>query len=421
MTKYQSELMTTLVDRGFLYQCTDEEALDKAAFEDVVTGYIGFDCTAPSLHVGSLVQIMMLRHLQRAGGRPIVLLGGGTTKIGDPSLKDKTRPILTDDIIDENKKGIKQVFSKFINFEGPNAAILVDNADWLDGLGYIKFLRDVGSLFTINRMITMETVKRRLENELPMTFLEFNYPLLQSYDFVELFRRYGCTLQLGGSDQWGNITTGVDLSRRMENAACYGFTTPLITTASGGKMGKTAEGAVWLNSDPSFGDDYFRTPYEYWQFWRNTDDADVGKFMKLFTDLPLIEIVKYEDMEGADINTAKIRLANEATAMLHGEEAAKKAEATAKETFEKGGAAAGLPTVDIRSSELDGLGILAATVMLGLASSNGEARRHIKGGALKINDIKVDSHERQIVKDDVVEGVVKISVGKKKHALLKPI
>ena len=421
MSKYQSELMTTLVDRGFLYQCTDEDGLDKAASDGVVTGYIGFDCTAPSLHVGSLVQIMMLRHLQRAGGRPIVLLGGGTTKIGDPSLKDKTRPILTDDIIDKNKKGIKQVFSKFIDFEGPNAAILADNADWLDGLGYIKFLRDVGSLFTINRMITMETVKRRLENELPMTFLEFNYPLLQSYDFVELFRRHGCTLQLGGSDQWGNITTGVDLSRRMENAACYGFTTPLITTASGGKMGKTAEGAVWLNADPSFGADYFRTPYEYWQFWRNTDDADVGKFMKLFTDLPLDEIAKYQAMKGADINTAKIRLANEATAMLHGEDAAKKAEATAKETFEKGGAAEGLPTVDIASSELDGLGILAATVMLGLASSNGEARRHIKGGALKVNDIKVDSHERQIASDDVVEGVVKISVGKKKHALLKPV
>ena len=421
MSKYQSELMTTLVDRGFLYQCTDEDGLDKAASDGVVTGYIGFDCTAPSLHVGSLVQIMMLRHLQRAGGRPIVLLGGGTTKIGDPSLKDKTRPILTDDIIDKNKKGIKQVFSKFIDFEGPNAAILADNADWLDGLGYIKFLRDVGSLFTINRMITMETVKRRLENELPMTFLEFNYPLLQSYDFVELFRRHGCTLQLGGSDQWGNITTGVDLSRRMENAACYGFTTPLITTASGGKMGKTAEGAVWLNADPSFGADYFRTPYEYWQFWRNTDDADVGKFMKLFTDLTLDEIAKYQAMKGADINTAKIRLANEATAMLHGEDAAKKAEATAKETFEKGGAAEGLPTVDIASSELDGLGILAATVMLGLASSNGEARRHIKGGALKVNDIKVDSHERQIASDDVVEGVVKISVGKKKHALLKPV
>ena len=387
--KYQSELMTTLVQRGFLYQCTDEEGLDKAASDSVVTGYIGFDCTAPSLHVGSLVQIMMLRHLQRAGGRPIVLLGGGTTKIGDPSMKDKTRPILTDDLIEKNKQGIKQVFSKFIDFEGPNAAILADNADWLDGLGYIKFLRDVGPLFTINRMITMETVKRRLENELPMTFLEFNYPLLQSYDFVELNRRYGCTLQLGGSDQWGNITTGVDLSRRMENAECYGFTTPLITTASGGKMGKTADGAVWLNSDPSLGEDYFRSPYDYWQFWRNTDDADVGKFMKLFTDLPLNEIAKYETMEGADINKAKIRLANEATKMLHGANAAQKAEATALETFEKGGSADGLPTVEIKTSELEDLGILAATVLLGLASSNGEARRHIKGGALKINDIKV--------------------------------
>lgn len=419
--KYQSELMTTLVQRGFLYQCTDEEGLDKAASDSVVTGYIGFDCTAPSLHVGSLVQIMMLRHLQRAGGRPIVLLGGGTTKIGDPSMKDKTRPILTDDLIEKNKQGIKQVFSKFIDFDGPNAAILADNADWLDELGYIEFLRDVGPLFTINRMITMETVKRRLENELPMTFLEFNYPLLQSYDFVELNRRYGCTLQLGGSDQWGNITTGVDLSRRMENADCYGFTTPLITTASGGKMGKTADGAVWLNSDPSLGEDYFRSPYDYWQFWRNTDDADVGKFMKLFTDLPLVEIAKYEDMEGADINKAKIRLANETTAMLHGEAAAQKAEATALETFEKGGSADGLPTVEIKTSELEDLGILAATVLLGLASSNGEARRHIKGGALKINDIKVDSHERKISRSDLTDGVVKISIGKKKHALLKTI
>ena len=419
--KYQSELMTTLVERGFLYQCTDEEGLDKAASDGVVTGYIGFDCTAPSLHVGSLVQIMMLRHLQRAGGRPIVLLGGGTTKIGDPSMKDKTRPILTDDLIEKNKQGIKQVFSKFIDFDGPNAAILADNADWLDELGYIEFLRNVGPLFTINRMITMETVKRRLENELPMTFLEFNYPLLQSYDFVELNRRYGCTLQLGGSDQWGNITTGVDLSRRMENADCYGFTTPLITTASGGKMGKTADGAVWLNSDPSLGEDYFRSPYDYWQFWRNTDDADVGKFMKLFTDLPLNEIAKYETMEGADINKAKIRLANEATKMLHGANAAQKAEATALETFEKGGSADGLPTVEIKTSELEDLGILAATVLLGLASSNGEARRHIKGGALKINDIKVDSHERKILPSDLTDGVVKISVGKKKHALLKVI
>ena len=419
--KYQSELMTTLVQRGFLYQCTDEEGLDKAASDSVVTGYIGFDCTAPSLHVGSLVQIMMLRHLQRAGGRPIVLLGGGTTKIGDPSMKDKTRPILTDDLIEKNKQGIKQVFSKFIDFEGTNAAILADNADWLDELGYIEFLRDVGPLFTINRMITMETVKRRLENELPMTFLEFNYPLLQSYDFVELNRRYDCTLQLGGSDQWGNITTGVDLTRRMEGKNAYGFTTPLITTASGGKMGKTADGAVWLNSDPSLGEDYFRSPYDYWQFWRNTDDADVGKFMKLFTDLPLVEIAKYEDMEGADINKAKIRLANETTAMLHGEAAAQKAEATALETFEKGGSADGLRTVEIKTSELEDLGILAATVLSGLASSNGEARRHIKGGALKINDIKVDSHERKISRSDLTDGVVKISIGKKKHALLKTI
>lgn len=421
MAKYQSQLMTTLVERGFLYQCTDEEGLDKAASDGVVTGYIGFDCTAPSLHVGSLVQIMMLRHLQRAGGRPLVLLGGGTTKIGDPSMKDKTRPILTDELIDKNKHGIKQVFSKFIEFDGPNAALLVDNADWLDGLGYIKFLRDVGPLFTINRMVTMETVKRRLDNELPMTFLEFNYPLLQSYDFVELNRRYGCTLQLGGSDQWGNITTGVDLSRRMENASCYGFTTPLITTASGGKMGKTADGAVWLNSDPSFGEDYFRSPYEYWQFWRNTDDADVGRFMKLFTDLSLEEIAKYEAMEGADINTAKIRLANEATTMLHGADAAKKAEATALETFEKGGTSEGLPTTEISNAELNGLGILAATVMLGLASSNGEARRHIKGGALKLNDVKVESHERTIETADIMDGVVKISIGKKKHALLKVV
>lgn len=421
MTKYQSELMTTLVDRGFLYQCTDEKGLDKAAADGVVTGYIGFDCTAPSLHVGSLVQIMMLRHLQRAGGRPIVLLGGGTTKIGDPSDKDKSRPILTNDLIEKNKNGIKQVFAKFIDFDGPNGAILADNADWLDALGYIEFLRDVGKLFTVNRMIAMETVKRRLENEQPMTFLEFNYPLLQSYDFVELNRRHGCTLQLGGSDQWGNITTGVDLSRRMENADCFGFTTPLITTASGGKMGKTADGAVWLNSDPSFGENYFRTPYEYWQFWRNTDDADVGKFMKLFTDLPLDEIAKYEAMEGADINTAKIRLANEATAMLHGEAAAKTAEATALETFEKGGTSDGLPTTDIASNELDGLGILAATVMLGLASSNGEVRRHIKGGALKINDAKVTSHEQSIGASDLIDGVVKISVGKKKHALLKAV
>ena len=419
MTQYQSKLMQTLSERGFLYQCTDEEGLDKAASDGVVTGYIGFDCTAPSLHVGSLVQIMMLRHLQRAGGRPIVLLGGGTTKIGDPSMKDKTRPILTDELIEFNKSGIRTVFDKFLDFDGPNAAIMVDNADWLDGLGYIEFLRKVGTMFTINRMVTMETAKNRLENELPMTFLEFNYPLLQSYDFAELNRRYGCTLQLGGSDQWGNIVTGVDLTRRMEGETVYGFTTPLITTASGGKMGKTVDGAVWLNGNPEISQEHVRSPYEYWQFWRNTEDADVGKFLRLFTELPLDEIAKLEALEGADINLAKARLANEATTMLHGADAATKAEATAKETFEKGGAAEGLPTVDVPAAEIDGMGILAATVMVGLAASNGECRRHIKAGALKLNDVKVASHEQVISANDIVDGVVKISVGKKKHALLK--
>jgi len=421
MTQYQSKLMQTLVERGFLYQCTDEKGLDKSASEGVVTGYIGFDCTAPSLHVGSLVQIMMLRHLQKAGGRPIVLLGGGTTKIGDPSMKDKTRPILTDELIDFNKSGIRTVFDKFLDFSGPNAAIMVDNADWLDGLGYIEFLRKVGTLFTVNRMVTMETAKNRLDNELPMTFLEFNYPLLQSYDYAELNRRYDCTLQLGGSDQWGNIVTGVDLTRRMEGNTVYGFTTPLITTASGGKMGKTVDGAVWLNGDQNISQEHVRSPYEYWQFWRNTEDADVGKFLRLFTELPLDEIAKLEALEGADINTAKIRLANEATIMLHGAEAAAKAEATAKETFEKGGAADGLPTIEVSSAELNGMGILAATVMAGLAASNGECRRHIKAGALKLNDEKVASHEQSISDSDFDDGVVKISVGKKKHALLKAI
>ena len=419
MTQYQSKLMQTLSERGFLYQCTDEEGLDKAASDGVVTGYIGFDCTAPSLHVGSLVQIMMLRHLQRAGGRPIVLLGGGTTKIGDPSMKDKTRPILTDELIEFNKSGIRTVFDKFLDFDGPNAAIMVDNADWLDGLGYIEFLRKVGTMFTVNRMVTMETAKNRLENELPMTFLEFNYPLLQSYDYAELNRRYGCTLQLGGSDQWGNIVTGVDLTRRMEGNTVYGFTTPLITTASGGKMGKTVDGAVWLNGNPKISKEHVRSPYEYWQFWRNTEDADVGKFLRLFTELPLDEIAKLEALEGADINLAKARLANEATTMLHGADAATKAEATAKETFEEGGAAEGLPTVDVPAAEIDGMGILAATVMVGLAASNGECRRHIKAGALKLNDVKVASHEQVISANDIVDGVVKISVGKKKHALLK--
>jgi tyrosyl-tRNA synthetase len=418
MSQYKSKLMQTLTERGFLYQCTDETALDKAASEGVVTGYIGFDCTAPSLHVGSLVQIMMLRHLQRSGGRPIALLGGGTTKVGDPTDKDKSRPILTPDQIEYNKNGIKQVFAKFLDFDGPNAAIMTDNADWLDKLGYIEFLRDIGKHFTINKMVALESVKRRLEREQPMTFLEFNYTLLQSYDFLELYRRHGCTLQLGGSDQWGNILGGADLTRRMEGAECYGFTTPLITTASGGKMGKTADGAVWLNADTKWGENFTRSPYDYWQFWRNTDDADVGKFLRLFTDLPLSEIAELEALEGADINKAKVRLANEATTLLHGASAAKNAEATAKETFEKGGAAQGLPTFD---GNVEGMLAIDAAILAGLAASKGEARRHIKGNALKINDERVTDPNTSLSSADIKDGVVKVSVGKKRHALIRQL
>ena len=419
MTSYASTFMQTLVGRGFLYQCTDEAGLDELAQTDGLVGYIGFDCTAPSLHVGSLVQIMMLRHLQKSGGTPIVLLGGGTTKIGDPSDKDKSRPILTPEKIQENKDGIKRVFARFLDFDGPNAAIMVDNDDWLGNLGYLDFLRLVGKEFTINRMVTMETVKRRLENEQPMTFLEFNYPLLQSYDFVELYKRHNCRLQLGGSDQWGNITTGVDLTRRMEGGECYGFTTPLITTASGGKMGKTADGAVWLNGDPSLGKNFTRSPYEYWQFWRNTEDADVGKFLRLFTDMTENDVTKLEALEGAEINQAKIALANAATKLLHGEAEADKAAAAAQQTFAGAGTSKDLPSIDVTAAELDGMGILTAATKVSLAGSNGEVRRHIKQGALKLNDKKVETHELTLSSADVIDGVVKISIGKKKHALLK--
>ncbi len=418
MTTYQSELMRRLTERGFLYQCTDESGLDEAAAAGGLVGYIGFDCTAPSLHVGSLVQIMMLRHLQQAGGRPIVLMGGGTTKIGDPTDKDKSRPILTHEFIQKNKEGISKVFSKFLDFNDKDGAIMVDNADWLDQLGYIDFLRDMGVHFTINRMVALESVKRRLEREQPMTFLEFNYTLLQSYDFVELNRRYGCRLQLGGSDQWGNIVGGIDLTRRVEGNEVYGFTTPLITTASGGKMGKTAEGAMWLNADPALGEDFYKSPYDYWQFWRNTEDADVGKFLRLFTDVSLEEIEVLEALEGADINRAKIRLANEATMLLHGSDAAREAEETARKTFEEGATATGLPTFDVAT--LDALTAVDAAILTGLAASKGEARRHVKGGALKINDEKVSDPYQAINISDVQDGVIKISVGKKRHALIRP-
>jgi tyrosyl-tRNA synthetase len=422
MANYKSELMKTLTERGFLYQCTDENALDSLAAKESVTGYIGFDCTAPSLHVGSLVQIMMLRILQKSGGRPIVLIGGGTTKIGDPSDKDKSRPILTQEKIEENKNGIMRVFSQFLDFDGPNAAIMADNADWLDKLGYIEFLRDIGKHFTINKMIQLESVKRRIEREQPMTFLEFNYTLLQSYDYLELNRRHDCHLQLGGSDQWGNILGGADLTRRIEGNEVYGFTTPLITTASGGKMGKTADGAVWLNADEALGKDFVLSPYDYWQFWRNTEDADVGKFLRLFTDLPINEIEGLEALEGADINTAKIRLANEATILLHGAAAAKSAEETAMKTFVSGGTAEGLPTYETPANDLASLFVVDASLLCELCASKGEARRHIKAGALKVNDKPVSDHMTKLSADDVNDdGVIKLSVGKKKHALLKPV
>ena len=422
MSKYKSELMKTLTERGFLYQCTDEAALDALASKGDLSGYIGFDCTAPSLHVGSLVQIMMLRILQKSGGRPIVLLGGGTTKIGDPSDKDKSRPILTPENIEDNKNGIKQVFSKFLDFDGPNAAIMVDNADWLDKLGYIEFLRTIGTHFTINKMVALESVKRRLDNEQPMTFLEFNYTLLQSYDYLELYRRHDCRLQMGGSDQWGNILGGADLTRRIEGANMFGFTTPLITTASGAKMGKTAAGARWLNADANLGSGFTLSPYDYWQFWRNTEDADVARFLRLFTDLPLEEITRLEAFEGMEINTAKIRLANEATTMLHGVDAAKAAEQTAQKTFEQGGTAAGLPTFEVPVGDLENISATEAGVLTGLCASNGEAKRHIKAGALKINDEKTTDGNAKLSASDVnADGVIKISVGKKKHALIKPV
>ena len=378
---YTSEFLKTLDERGFIAQCTDAEALDAAANEGIVTGYIGYDCTAPSLHVGNLISILMLRRLQHAGHRPIVVIGGGTTKVGDPSGKDESRQLLTQDKIDENKKTIKATFERFLTFgDGPTDAILVDNDEWLSELNYIEFLRDYGRHFSVNRMMSFESVKLRLEREQPLSFLEFNYMILQAYDFLELNRRYGCMLQMGGSDQWGNIVNGIELTRRTDQNTVFGLTTNLLTTSSGAKMGKTAQGAVWLNDD-------MLPVYDYWQFWRNTEDADVGRFLRLFTELPLDEINRLEALEGAEMNDAKKILATEATAMCHGRMAAEKAEATALETFEGGGASADLPSVNVSASELkDGMGLLQAFVLAGLAKSNGEARRLVQGGGAKVND-----------------------------------
>ena len=398
---YTSTLLTLLCERGYIHQATDAAALDALASREIVSGYIGFDATAPSLHVGSLVQIMMLRRLQQAGHRPIVLMGGGTTKVGDPSGKDESRKLLSDADIQANIASIRRVFERFLTFgDGPSDAILLDNADWLDGLNYVDMLRTVGPHFTINRMLTFDSVRLRLDREQPLTFLEFNYMILQAYDFLELSRRAKCRLQLGGSDQWGNIINGIELGRRIDGAELYGVTTPLVTTADGAKMGKTAAGAVWLNAD-------LLGPYDYWQYWRNTADADVARFMRLFTDLTLERIEELGKLEGQAINDANIELANAATAMLHGEEAAASAAATARDAF-AGGGGEDLPTLAVNGS----ITIVAALTGLGFAASNGEARRKIAEGAVKVDGVAVTDAQAE------VSAPVRISLGKKKHGLL---
>ena len=416
MAQYRSDLIQTLTSRGFLHQCTDLTALDSKAATGVVTGYIGFDATADSLHVGSLVQIMMLRWLQKTGHRPIALMGGGTTKIGDPSGKDESRSLLDDATIAANIASIQKSFGRFLTFgAGKSDAIMVNNAEWLDNLQYIPFLREVGRHFTINRMLTMDSVKLRLEREQPLTFLEFNYMILQGYDFVEVFKRFGCTLQLGGSDQWGNIIQGVDLGRRVVEAELFGFTCPLITTASGAKMGKTAAGAVWLKAERL-------APYKYYQYWRNTEDGDVGRFLKLFTDLSLDEIARLEKLAGAEINEAKKVLALEATTLLHGADAAQDAAETARKTFEQGGIGDDLPTVEIDAASLKaGIAAWDLFARAGLADSNGEARRLIRGGGAKLNDQKCDDENAMITAEAVSQGVIKLSAGKKRHAIVKVV
>jgi tyrosyl-tRNA synthetase len=404
-------------ERGYIHQCSDLQGLDDRARSGTLAGYIGFDATAPSLHVGSLVQIMMLHWLQESGGKPVALMGGGTTMVGDPSGKDESRKLLTIEAIEANKAGIRKAFSRFIRFgEGRNDAIMPDNADWLASLNYIDFLREVGRHFSVNRMLAMDSVKLRLEREHELTFLEFNYMCLQAFDFTELHKRHGVTLQMGGSDQWGNIITGIDLGRRMGLEQFYALTSPLITTASGAKMGKTAAGAVWL-------DETMVSPYDYWQFWRNVDDADIGRFLRLFTLMPLEEIGRLEALPGAEINEAKKVLANEATALLHGRAAAETAAETARKTFEEGGLADSLPTVDVAGAEFDaGLGALNAFVRAGLVASTGEARRQIRGGGLRVNDAALGDEKAVITRDALqAGGVVKLSLGRKKHVLLRAV
>nr|WP_240606365.1 tyrosine--tRNA ligase [Phenylobacterium kunshanense] len=413
---FKSEFLKTMQARGYIHQVSHPEELDSAAASGIVTAYVGFDATAPSLHVGNLISIMMLRRLQQAGHKPVVLMGGGTTKVGDPSGKDESRKLLTEADIAANIASIRTVFEKFLTFgDGPTDAVMVNNDDWLSKLGYIEFLREYGPHFTVNRMLTFDSVKLRLEREQPLTFLEFNYMLMQAVDFLHLNRTRGVQLQMGGSDQWGNIINGVELVRRMDQKSAFALTTPLLTTSSGAKMGKSAAGAVWLNAD-------MRSPYDYWQFWRNTEDADVGKFLRLFTDLPLDEVARLESLPGAEINEAKKVLANEATRMLHGAAEAEKAAAAAQAAFEQGGLSADLPTHEIAAAELEtGVQLADLVVAAGLAGSKGEARRLAQGGGLRVNDAAETDANRTIATADLLDGVVKLGAGKKKIVLVKPV
>lgn len=417
MSGFKSDFLNVMRERGFIHQISDETGLDDLLAKETVTAYIGFDPTASSLHVGSLIQIMMLHWLQKTGHRPIALMGGGTGMIGDPSFKDEARKLLTIENIDQNIAGIKKVFTQYINFgEGSNDAIMVNNADWLRNLNYIEFLRDVGRHFSVNKMLSFDSVKLRLDREHSLSFLEFNYMILQAYDFVELSKRYGLRMQMGGSDQWGNIVNGIDLGHRMGTEQLYALTSPLLTTASGAKMGKSLNGAVWLNAD-------MLSPYDFWQYWRNTEDADVSRFLKLYTTLPMDEINRLSSLQGAELNEVKKILATEVTAMLHGRDAAEKAADIARKTFEEGALSHDLPKIELASSDLkSGIGLLTLLVQAGLAKSNGEARRHVQGGGVRVNDKPVEDEARLISDVDLNnDGVVKLSFGKKRHVLIKPV
>lgn len=416
MSGFKSDFLRTLSERGFIHQVSDESGLDDLLAKETVTAYIGYDPTAPSLHAGSLIQIMMLHWFQKTGHRPISLMGGGTGMVGDPSFKEEARQLMTVDTIESNIASIKQVFSNYLTYgDGPKDALMINNAEWLRSLNYLEFLRDVGKHFSVNRMLSFDSVKTRLDREQSLSFLEFNYMILQAYDFVELSQRYGCRLQMGGSDQWGNIVNGIDLGHRMGTPQLYALTSPLLTTASGAKMGKSATGAVWLN--PAM-----LSAYDFWQYWRNTEDADVPRFLKLYTTLPMDEIARLSKLAGSEINEVKKILATEVTAMLHGRAAADEAAETARKTFEEGALAENLPSVGIARGELDaGIGLLALLVKAGFAASNGEARRHVQGGAIRINDKAVSDERMSVGSADITaDGVIKVSMGKKKHVLVRP-